>query len=638
MKHNRFNKTVWKTAMAIAFVAVMALAGTACGQMEGGVEPMVEPQGTVMLEVTALEPAMVPNDPAGNGGQDGQTRVTLSEDNLIWEGDETLGIIFGAAKDTSGGPGGPKATLNSVSNGRFKGAIDFNAFNLRDYSMSNVKAISIPADRHLRYELYSGKDRLATPVAGMQVQRHDGVINGEYVPLFAWVKGSQLRQEDGKYTLDGVQLNYGCALVRYHIYGTAPDMAADEIFRSIAIQCTSKAITGTGYFYPTTGFSSSVTGNVSTPVVVTLTEACTAAGRTLENALQIYAAIMPRYSGGTTPVLSKITVTTDKAVYEKSVSVTLKPQAGHLIPMGIDLSTFTKKSTVTTKTPKQLKRNAVDSLVFNGYPYFYNKPIKVYTFIPSDPIASRPVLISMHGSGRTGYTAANNWKSIATGKRVIVLAPCFDSDQYANSYYQLGNVSWSTSVWDPKPHYLLTYNVIEAVFDYFKAELGLNATKYDLWGHSAGSQFSHRMMLHMPEARANRIICSNAGYYTVPDPGGISNGTTTFDFPYSVLGMEISRDQLAAYFARDLTVHLGTADTDSTAAQDDQLPTGAGAYAQGKCRFARGHFFYERSKAVADSMGLPFNWKLVEVEGVAHSSSKMSQNTTNGAGVLLYGK
>ena len=615
----------WMLSAAV----LTAVLGTSCGQLEETVPTVTEPEGVVTLEVTAR--GMAPES-------DDLTRLTLVNDNLVWEGDETLGVIFGAAKDTSGGPGGPKATLNSVFNGRFKGTIDFKSYNLTGYSINDIKAVSIPADRHLRYELYSGNDRLATPVAAMQVQHHDGVVNGEFVPLFAWARSEQLRQNDGKYSLDGIQLNYGCSLLRFHLYGTAPDMAADEVFQSITIQCSGKAINGTGYFYSNNSYSSSVTGNSTTPTVVRLTESCTLAGRSFDNALQIYAAMLPRYNGGATPTLTKLTVTTDKAVYEKSVSVALKLQAGHLIPMKIDLSTFTKSGSVTAKTVQQLKRNAMDSLVYSGFAPFYNKPIKVYTFIPSNTVTDCPILFAMHGSGRNAISMISNWKTIATNKRVIVIAPCFDSDQYANSYYQLGNVSWSTSVWDPKPHYLCTYNVIEALFDYFKSELGLSATKYDLWGHSAGGQFSHRMMLHMPEARVDRVVCSNAGYYTVPDPGGISDGTETYDFPYSVLGMEISREQLAAYFARDLTVHLGTADTASTVEQDSQLPSSPGAYAQGKCRYERGKFFFARAKAVADSMGLPFNWKKVEVAGVAHSSQKMSQNSTNGAGVLLYGK
>ena len=606
-----------------AITLILALFG--CGRMEG---PVAEPQGPVTLVVTADRPDAIKTE----------TRVALSGTDLVWEGSEALSVLFGAPRDTSGGPGGPRAILGSVSQGRFKGTVDLSTYSLNGYRMDDLQAISLPANRNCRIEYKSGKVRLAVPVEAMQVQHHAGVLNGDYLPFFAWVSGDQLRQEDGKYTIDGIQLRCGGCIVRYHIYGTAPSMASDVVFKSIAIQVTGKAINGTGYWYGDS-FSSGVTGTVSSPITVRLEEACTAAGRTLENALMVYAVALPRLDGEITPVLAKITVTTDKGVYVKEVSFPLELRAGHILPMGIDLSTFTRTETLTAKTPTQLRRGYVDSLVFNSYPYFYNKPIKVYTYVPSGDISSCPVLFAMHGSTRTGLAqVATNWKTIATNKRIIVFAPCFDSDQYPSSYYQNGNVSWSTTMWNGKPHEAYTYNMIEAIFDYMKEGLGFNADRYDFWGHSAGGQFSHRFLLHMPEARAYRIVSSNAGYYTVPDPGGISDGTKTYGFPYSILGANWTREQLAAYFARNLVVHLGTADTASTVEQDSQLPSSPGAYAQGKCRYERGKFFYARAKAVADSLGLPFKWTLVEVKGVAHSSKNMTQNSTNGAGVLLYGK
>lgn len=100
--------------------------------------------------------------------------------------------------------------------------------------------------------------------------------------------------------------------------------------------------------------------------------------------------------------------------------------------------------------------------------------------------------------------------------------------------------------------------------------------------------------------------------------------------------MNMSNEQLRKYFARDFTVHLGTADLATTVEEDENLPVSPGAKAQGACRFERGHFFYDRAKRVADSLGMPFNWKLVEVEGVAHSSSKMTTTAKTGAAALLY--
>lgn len=608
-----------------ALAVILLLAAPGCGQSDDGGTPDGQ-RGQLTLEVLTQKPAAaVVAEPL---------RVTLAGEELRWENTEQLAVLFGAAKDTAGGPGGPRAILESAGEGRFKGTADLESWYLKDYTLNDIKAIATPADRNFRYENSEGFVRLACPVEALQVQHQDGVLNGKYVPLFARVNGNQLRQTDDGYVLDGVQLRYGCALMRFHIYGTAPDMAADEIFRSIQIQCSGKAITGTGYWL-SDGYSSSVSGNTANPITVRLEEDCPAAGRTPEEALRIYAALLPRYESGNTPTLTKLSVTTDKGVYEKEYAVKLKLRAGHLLPVEVDLGTFTRSASAT---PAPLRRGAVDSLVYNGYPYYYNKPIKVYTYIPSGDISRCPVLFAMHGSTRTGLSYLNYWTAIASKKQVIVIAPCFDADQYPNSYYQLGSVSWSSSAWNGKPHELYVYNVIEAIFDEMKARLGFQATGYDLWGHSAGGQFSHRMMLHMPEARAERIVCSNAGYYTVPDPGGVSDGETTFAFPYSILGMNWTREQLAAYFARNLTVHLGTADTVSNPAQDSQLPSSPGAYAQGKCRYERGQFFFARARAVADSLGLPFKWLLVEVEGVAHSGKNMTQNSATGAGVLLYGK
>src|SRR5271155_4121645 len=39
---------------------------------------------------------------------------------------------------------------------------------------------------------------------------------------------------------------------------------------------------------------------------------------------------------------------------------------------------------------------------------------------------------------------------------------------------------------------------------------------YYLYGHSAGGQFAHRLVLFMPNARYQRVVAANPGYYTMP--------------------------------------------------------------------------------------------------------------------------
>jgi len=311
---------------------------------------------------------------------------------------------------------------------------------------------------------------------------------------------------------------------------------------------------------------------------------------------------------------------------------------------------------VGPKDPVVKLKYGLDSITFKSYSPLSSKPFRVYTYIPDDEnfnIRTMPILFCLHGADRDGLYQINNWKATADDKGVILISPKFTKEVYPSLDYQLGGISWSSTDYVPKMTELWTYNLIEALFDYVKESTGNTSAKYYMHGHSAGGQWTHRFLLNMKNHRCAKAVESNAGYYTVPDPGGISNGTRTFSYPYSIKGMfydeadvkypldqydYMTIDQLKKYFAFDLTVHLGTADTATTTEQDPNLPVSDGAKAQGKCRFDRGHFFYDRAKRVADSLGTPFNWKLVEVPGVGHSSYKMvnGPGVTGAAYILFY--
>ncbi|MFA5713919.1 MAG: hypothetical protein WC960_07095 [Bacteroidales bacterium] len=264
-----------------------------------------------------------------------------------------------------------------------------------------------------------------------------------------------------------------------------------------------------------------------------------------------------------------------------------------------------------------------------------HKPVTLYYYIPAGvDTRTATILIALHGADRNGPYQITTWKGIAAQKGVMVFAPQFSSEFYNSSEYQLGGVSSSGSSYVAKPKAQWSYSLIEDLFDFIKEKTGSRNETYDMWGHSAGGQFTHRFLLWMPEARVRKAVASNAGYYTVPDPDGISNEQgTVFSFPYSSRGTPISDNTIRTYFGRDMTVHLGTSDISTT---DPQLPTGAGAMAQGPYRYARGHFFFEHSKGVAMAKGYSFNWKVVDVVGVGHSSRSMVQNSLTGAAKLMY--
>ncbi|MBR5056192.1 MAG: hypothetical protein IKX03_03240, partial [Bacteroidales bacterium] len=296
---------------AFAFLSMVIFAGS-CekGPIAGNGN-----DGKVTLEVFADWPAPV----------DGETRVTLNDGELVWENNERLAVLFSNSQDTAGGP---RVILNSVSEGRFAGKIDLSAIAVGGRTMDDLRAIVVPAERNTRFECRSTGNRIATPCHSLQIQHNNGVLNGDHVPLYATVKQSDLKKLDnGNYTLSGVQLNYGCTLLEFNIYGTQDEMDPDEIFRYIYAQCTKKAIVGMGYW---TNGKFTISGNISDPVRVFLEEKCTVAGRTRDNCIKVYAAVMPRAEGNQTPVLSTIRVETDQAVYTKTVNANLKLYAGHV--------------------------------------------------------------------------------------------------------------------------------------------------------------------------------------------------------------------------------------------------------------------------------------------------------------------
>jgi len=118
----------------------------------------------------------------------------------------------------------------------------------------------------------------------------------------------------------------------------------------------------------------------------------------------------------------------------------------------------------------------------------------------------------------------------------------------------------------------------------------------------------------MPEARIDKAIVANAGWYTMPDPA--------IAFPYGLAGAPVDDQALDAALGQRLTVLLGTADTDRN---DPDLRKTPEADAQGPHRFARGQHFFAQGKQAAAARGTPFGWRLITVPDVGHSNGKMAK-------------
>lgn len=247
------------------------------------------------------------------------------------------------------------------------------------------------------------------------------------------------------------------------------------------------------------------------------------------------------------------------------------------------------------------------------------KTIEIYYHVPAGDIRSMPVWIVMHGMGRNADDYRDHWKTLADRYGFIVLAPHFTDEAFPEAAYQQGNVKDEAGYFNEKS--AMTYPLISEVFHFFKEHSASRVKKYDIYGHSAGGQFVHRYLLFNDTPEVERAVAANAGWYTFP--------TDTIDYPYGIgdSAEKIGTD-IAAYYAKRLTILLGDADT----LRSGSLRKTPEADAQGLNRFQRGEAFFEFCKADAARRGVPFNWDKAYVPGSGHSDEKMS----TGAAEYLY--
>lgn len=251
-----------------------------------------------------------------------------------------------------------------------------------------------------------------------------------------------------------------------------------------------------------------------------------------------------------------------------------------------------------------------------------SETINIETYVPQ-ACASKPcpLVIAVHGFGRNAANTRDYWIEAADRHGLLIAAPHFDKDRFPTRLFQQGGV-----LGEPD-HAKWLYSVIERFFDAGLKSGRVSGSTYVLFGHSAGAQFVHRMVMLMPEARFSTAISANAGYYTLPVGKDAAGG---FSFPYSLDGTPATDANLKAAFAKPVLIMLGDKDIDPN---HPQLNTSKGAEAQGPNRFARGQNFVAVAAAEAKRLGVESRWREITVPGVAHEQKKMA----SAAALALFG-
>lgn len=248
------------------------------------------------------------------------------------------------------------------------------------------------------------------------------------------------------------------------------------------------------------------------------------------------------------------------------------------------------------------------------------KTIPVMAYRPADFDAG-PMILVLHGMDRNAGDYRDRAVPLGDRFNALIVAPEFDGTQFPAEAYQRGGVTRSGEV---MPAEQWTFRFFAEIIDEVRRREGRADMPCHIIGHSAGGQILTRMAAFQPDGVA-RIIAANPGSLVFP--------TRDLPFQYGFGGLpeELGGDAaIRRYLAAPLTLFLGTADTGS-----NNLDQSENAMRQGATRIERGRSCYAAARELAAARGWKFNWRVVEAEGIGHSSGRLFAHES--AGLAIFG-
>ncbi len=260
--------------------------------------------------------------------------------------------------------------------------------------------------------------------------------------------------------------------------------------------------------------------------------------------------------------------------------------------------------------------SGIDSFVMYAYEDSERKSIKVWTYKPKSWKDQEKIVFVMHGGGRNADDYLNAWIELADKNNLLIVAPEFENkfSKYTTNDYQEGNLFTFFGTKNPKSEW--AYTVVENIFDHIKSVNAITNSHYSIFGHSAGGQFVHRMLMIMPESRIETAIAANAGLYSLPDEN--------LEFPYGLKKTDVKLNtHLPTAYKKRLIILLGELDNDPGLGT---FRTTELAMEQGGHRLERGTNFFKANQKLSKQNDWVFHWEIDTIKNVGHDYRKMSKN------------
>ena len=246
---------------------------------------------------------------------------------------------------------------------------------------------------------------------------------------------------------------------------------------------------------------------------------------------------------------------------------------------------------------------------------YWDKPdVEIFYITPEQINEDTKVIFVIHGNSRNAEDYLSAWIPHILNKNVIVAAPQFTKIDF-RYFFLLEMAESSGKVNNNKNDYI--NNSISLFFNYIKSKFSLNINTYNMFGHSAGAQFTHRYMLLSKDKRISNAVVANAGWYTF-----INNAK----FPYGIKSSPIiiSDEDLRWFMSNKVNLLIGSEDIGSKSVNSSK-----GAKLQGITRVDRANNYFNSLITSAEDKNYAFRWNYKVLDNVDHDFKKVTPYAAN---------